>query len=1238
MQHLGFDFSKAVVCTATPRILSVCITAGKKLFAFVVAHALTSAAPEDEIRLWWAQLDSALRRLPRQAMPALMLDANARVTVAQIEHRLAQADPIGENANQMLALAGSHALDAGPLFDAHGKRHVTWTAPNGSTSQIDYVPFPEDMQAAVVSARVPAAFVDPHGFDHTPLEVAFQWREESHPVKRTAGIDAEQLRTNEGRRQLAAIYAAAPLVPWDVHPDTHLQIINDHLFFHLSRCFPKQAAKPRGDGVSDVQWAAIRERRHARRLMHRAKCMARRVLLWKYFGGWQRRPNVVQSATRQLREKSMCEARLVLVVRSLNMTVRKRSRIDAASFARQAMHEARNKGPHELHRLLRGTLKMGRRYKAPQVLPALSIGDQVLTDATAIHQAFEAHFAIPENACQASELIATAGAHVTHASTIDACHLPTVTEVTSGFLELQCRRAPGASLLPAEAYQCAAAAAAMVHYPIFMKSVARDTCPLLWQGTKSVAIPKLGKPAYTLQGWRHIALLEASAKGFGKAIRKRLAACLLNCAGLGQHGALPGQSLGAPSHSVIAYNQVAKRRRQSGAIVFLDGKAAYYSVIREFLVPSGEEHECERLRTFLKKMHHDEEQQDALLAALAGPGILANAGVPPGLVDFLRSSLHNSWFAICPYDGNLQATGTGTVPGTPLADILFQFAQSTFMHHLSAQLEASGLHTKLHSCGAPASHPAWADDVAIFAPLSRADEVQANLCHIIRAADACSRRTGIELNFDVGKTECVCLFNGKGSKEVRRTVLSAEQPTFTVSLESGRDVAVRIVPQYTHLGSILHFSGSCLQDVQEKSRHADAIFARLSRTLLRNPELSLPEKRQLVLGLVHSKLSFGAGLWMPRTQTEHAIIHTDFMKHWRSACRLLTGVSSKFLDDDALCALLGVLPPAEVLRIARVRQLRVHCLHPDPFLREVVQAAFDWLEQALHDLGHMWQVCYPEEPLPSLTPLNCWAPLASLASKFPALLRAFKQHWLRLLALDSDFHLRQCQTLWRFEKAGGIQLKLGQLASSLPHCCDSCGARFARRAGLAVHQLKMHGVRSVLSVAAGVECQVCRTLWWTTSRFRAHLEKTELCRVVYANADLDVASPTENVGHRRDRAWQPPARVAGPCPFWATLRRTDLPPAPALAEVDAMQLLANLLSHTCQDNFEAWSKLALRWILKSGHDPQGPDELVHSSRHPWKEVVLLLLRLQKDSFTADLIQCGALLGSADGHNIWLCYE
>ena len=262
---VSFDFQKAVICTATPRILSVCIPAGKKLFAFVVAHALTSAATEEDIRIWWAQLDSAVRRLPRRALPVFMLDASAKVLASHVEHRLIQTEPVGENANQLHSLARSLDLDAGPLFDEFEQRHVTWTSPHGSSSQIDYILFPECMRAAVLTAGVPAGFVDPHGYDHTPLQLTFQWREEARPTTKVPSLDVERMRTPAGREQLAAIYAAIPPVPWEVHPDTHLQIINDHLFSHLQSSFAKQAARPRSDGVSDVQWAAIRERRQARR-------------------------------------------------------------------------------------------------------------------------------------------------------------------------------------------------------------------------------------------------------------------------------------------------------------------------------------------------------------------------------------------------------------------------------------------------------------------------------------------------------------------------------------------------------------------------------------------------------------------------------------------------------------------------------------------------------------------------------------------------------------------------------------------------------------------------------------------------------------------------------------------------------------------------------------------------------------------------------------------------------------
>ena len=54
---------------------------------------------------------------------------------------------------------------------------------------------------------------------------------------------------------------------------------------------------------------------------------------------------------------------------------------------------------------------------------------------------------------------------------------------------------------------------------------------------------------------------------------------------------------------------------------------------------------------------------------------------------------------------------------------------------------------------------------------------------------------------------------------------------------------------------------------------------------------------------------------------------------------------------------------------------------------------------------------------------------------------------------------------------------------------------------------------------------------------------------MYANADLGDPESWEQVGHRTDRAWQPPTFVEGPCPFCATLRPAALPVQPPVAVV-----------------------------------------------------------------------------------------
>ena len=168
----------------------------------------------------------------------------------------------------------------------------------------------------------------------------------------------------------------------------------------------------------------------------------------------------------------------------------------------------------------------------------------------------------------------------------------------------------------------------------------------------------------------------------------------------------------------------------------------------------------------------------------------------------------NSWFSICPYDGSLQATQTGTVPVTPLADILFQFAQSRFMRSLSQRLRDENLQTFVMARGG-------ADDVAVFAPMASASMVTPNVCAIAKAAEACSRRTGVELKFDAGTTECVCFFHGAESRRVRMELLASQEPAIPVVLDNGRLVRIRVVEQCVHVRSDLHFSVPALWTCKE---------------------------------------------------------------------------------------------------------------------------------------------------------------------------------------------------------------------------------------------------------------------------------------------------------------------------------------------------------------------------------------------------------------------------------------
>ena len=598
---------------------------------------------------------------------------------------------------------------------------------------------------------------------------------------------------------------------------------------------------------------------------------------------------------------------------------------------------------------------------------------------------------------------------------------------------------------------------------------------------------------------------------------------------------------------MTAYLAAAARRHTCATVLFIDGKAAYYSVIRQCLLSHSHGEDLPFLEDLLHKLGFTPEQQAALLAALQGKGILAEAGVPTALQSFLRSSLQGTCFTMGAggEDTLLVLTHSGTVPGTPLADCLFAFAQSKFQKEVQQELVEEGLAAYFGHRG-PAPLPSWADDVSILLPFCHAAEVRTALTKVVQIVEHHSRAIGVELNFDKGKTEALCAFRGPGSKAVRRELLSSDCPSIPVTLRSGQVANLRLVESYAHLGSVVNHAASPVGDIRAKVQAAMPCLERLRRTLLRNQELSSTEKIELVRSLIIAKVSYGSAIWCPTTAQEENACCMAFGKIWRQALRPILGLSSLYLDDDEVCGLLGVLTPQQSLAVERIRQLTLVVKHGPSFLWACLLAEGKWLAHALQALRVVTVRL-------RITDIECSAvceqtllALRDQITRLYSLPRRFGKQVLQDRCCDKIREQATLRTRW--ESEGWIPITLATEARSVEFACVNCRATFSTKAALASHQASRHGVKLVCHAVSGSACPVCRQEWWTTFRLREHLRRAPQCRASWNEVDLPTAQSFEHTGSRADRAWRPPVEVEGPQPFWATLN-PPAPPAHTAADV-----------------------------------------------------------------------------------------
>ena len=347
-----FDVDHVVVLASRPRLLAAVVEAGTQKFACVVAHAPTSQASNSAIHEWWEELDAVLRRLPRNAVPVLFLDGNARFHEWE-QGGVSQGLPKGRNAVELSELLREHDMDTCKGKDERGQRVVTWVAPGGQASMIDYIALPRNLANLAVTHGLPPGFADHVGLDHRPSTVSVAWKAEAACGDKPLEWDRKLMRTDWGRHRLMDIFASMPVVSWDVDVDTHLQQINEHVYAGLKQHFVRCPARPRQPHISEELWAAIRCRRTARRVALRGKDLRRRLWLSLLLDAWSglvqgHRAGRSQGVCRKLQRARLVEARCCRVIKDCSRLVGVLSQRDAATYAKETMRTAKKGRLHWL--------------------------------------------------------------------------------------------------------------------------------------------------------------------------------------------------------------------------------------------------------------------------------------------------------------------------------------------------------------------------------------------------------------------------------------------------------------------------------------------------------------------------------------------------------------------------------------------------------------------------------------------------------------------------------------------------------------------------------------------------------------------------------------------------------------------------------------------------------------------------------------------------------------------------
>ena len=576
----------------------------------------------------------------------------------------------------------------------------------------------------------------------------------------------------------------------------------------------------------------------------------------------------------------------------------------------------------------------------------------------------------------------------------------------------------------------------------------------------------------------------------------------------------------------------------SGGVLFIDSRAAYYSVVRDLLVPpAGTQPNTDDLWRRARLLFDQESAQRRFVEGMRQGGLLAQASASPTLHGYVAAQTSGTWYTTDADSEALWCTESGTAPGSPIADALFAVIYASFLLEMQGALEDKGLWTVTPGVSADSAVPTWADDTAVLFATVTAGEVLGALAEVASLACRGLRRLGLNPNLGAGKTEAVLQIQGEGLRRAKQRAFCPNAPGVPFTGPEGQELFVRIAPEYVHLGSIVRADLHELPDIKRRAPLARQALAPLRQRVFGNSFLTRQEKTDLLTQRVFAKYLHGAGLWRLGTAHEKDAASEPLRSIQRSCVRSFAGISSQGMSSDEVAAVLDVATAEELLSAERMpAALEVSRVGAHDMWDALVQDGV-WLNLVRKDFADAVGPGPPELLLsPSAPPATVLAFLRAHSQALRGVCRSFTR---------KRRQGRECLVAGAISaaKARAGVIRIPDAPETQASFDDSfmclrlrCGKTFPDSQTCSVHLARHHQVPTLAtSVCFGSRCEVCMQEFWTQSRLQQHLRKTRWCLHVYNQGDLEGTGTAPDVD-RRNHVWQPAVRVEGPQPFWASQR------------------------------------------------------------------------------------------------------